>query len=738
MTNPKLPLNLYPDTPASSIEEDEFGRADFAKNLAKSIVGVPAKDGFVFALNAPWGSGKTSTLNMIQQTLREDAKVNDGKEFIIVNFNPWWFSGGDALIQDFFRQFRGALIEQSKGKQTEQAIKHIASKIRIFASVLTPFPVFGEWAKFAGGMAGGMERLFADPSENLGDIRKEIHDSLKKISDLRVLVVMDDLDRIQPNEMREMFRLVKGVADFPNTIYLLSFDREVVIGAIADKSGDNNGRDNAEKYLGKIIQMSLDLPPVEDGILRKYFDKQLAAAFPPVQTEEWDTGYWWNIFHDAASYFVKTPRDVKRWINNVGATYPMIRGEVDPMDFVAIQGLRTFTPAIYHAVQVNKPLFVETLPENFLEDIDRYSKASEIKERLGKEAQELSEHFFHNTVGGFGVPANKMLKVIFPFWNSHFQENNVTLVTPSYARFTSEEIREKNMARHPEIFDRYFRLSLSAGDFSVSDMKRRIEIASDPFKFSDMLLELAKEETPGKDHSRLRIFLERLMEFDMGDRMLAHAPGMLRAFLMVGDKPEVDSVQLVSLGRENSYSMRCIAEALLNNISDESKRFEICREAFEKGEAVMLMWGWMHMLEYDVAHGGKRESSRHILNEEYRTTLKKISVEKTRMLAKKGDAWNWRRPRALLSIIQREIGGEEWKECARKVISTSKGLSALCALDGHTNHLTELERITDINRNELADKARNYLNNSWQLDEEQEKALSALVHRVENPDQYND
>ena len=92
----------------------------------------------------------------------------------------------------------------------------------------------------------------------------------------------------------------------------------------------------------------------------------------------------------------------------------------------------------------------------------------------------------------------------------------------------------------------------------------------------------------------------------MGERMLAHASGILRAFLMVGDKPEVDSVQLVSLGRENSYSMLCIAEALLNNISDESKRFEICREAFAKGEAVMLMWGWMHMLEYDVERGGKK------------------------------------------------------------------------------------------------------------------------------------
>ena len=74
---------------------------------------------------------------------------------------------------------------------------------------------------------------------------------LKKISDLRVLVVMDDLDRIQPNEMREMFRLVKGVADFPNTIYLLSFDREVVIDAIADKSGVNKRTRQRRKISGK-------------------------------------------------------------------------------------------------------------------------------------------------------------------------------------------------------------------------------------------------------------------------------------------------------------------------------------------------------------------------------------------------------------------------------------------------------------------------------------------------------
>ena len=684
-------------------------------------------------------------LNMIQESLRDDAQVSDSKEFVIVNFNPWWFSGGDSLAHNFLGQFSGAMKKKGiKNPDHRETMNRIAESIEILGEIsraATATGVVAEPHMAAAATAGGvvskcLARIFkrkaSSSVKDIHGIRENIRDLLGGMSDLRVLVVMDDLDRIQPNEMREMFRLVRGVADFPNTIYLLSFDREMVVDAIADKSAVSSGRDNAEKYLGKIIQMSLDLPPVEDGILRKYFNDQLAAAFPPMQTKEWDTGYWWSIFDDAASYFVKTPRDVKRWINNVTATYPMILGEVNPMDFVAIQGLRTFTPAVYHEVKGNKRLFVEVPPENFLEAIDRHAKASERKEYLNKKAHELFKKLFHNTFGEFDIPANKILKIIFPFWDSHFQENNIMLGTPWHARFSSEEIRQKNMARHPDIFDRYFHLSLSAGDFSVSDMKRRIEIASNSSKFAEMLLELAKEETSGKEHPRLRIFLKRLMEFDMSERMLAHASGVLRAFLAVGDKPEVDSVWLASLGQENTYSMTYIAEALLNKIPDESKRFEILQNAFTNGEAVMLMWEWMHMLEHDAGHDEKKDASRPILSKEHCAILKGIAVENTRKLAKKGDAWNWRRPRALLSIIQREIGGAEWKKCASEVISTPKGLSALCVWDEHTNHLEVLERITDTDRNKLADKARIYLNNSWQLDEEQKKALFALVDRIQN------
>ena len=722
MTKPASPL--IPDIPISSRKYDAFGRAKFAENLAKSIAGVPAEDGFVFALNATWGSGKTSALNMIREALREDAKT-DGKQFITVQFNPWWFSGGNFLVQDFFRQFQGALIEQGGSvKKYRDAIRKLAGQIRTFSSVLTPFPVIGEWAKLVGDVSGGAERLFPDPADNINEVRKEICDSLRKMPDLRVLVVMDDLDRIQPNEIREMFRLVKGVADFPNTIYLLSFDRGAVADAISDEIGS---ADKAEKYLGKIIQMSLDLPSVEESRLHKYFNEQLEKVFP-VQTEEWDAGYWWSIFGGGGSRFVKTPRDAKRWINNSAAIYPMVREEVNPVDFVAIQGIRTFIPDIYHVIGENKQLFVDVQPENIVEIMEDTMQRSKKEENLKRAAQDLLKESFQKLTAPFDETADQLAKVIFPFWNSHFQGAGISF-PPSHARFTLEEAHERKMARHPEIFHVYFHLSLPFGHFSAREMIRLIDRADNPYEFANTLLGLASEMLD-EDDPRLRVFLKRLLKPDMHDRMLKHAHGVLCAFLMVSDKPQVDNAKLLSLGWENAYAMCHIAQMLLQEIPDEEERFRICRDAFEGSDAIVSLWEWVKMLRYDV---GEQEH-RLLLSEEHTKEVREIAMRKLRAAAKEGDAWNWCNPRRLMSTMRRELEEKEWQDCASKVVSKPEGLAALCALDGYEDSPQEMERITGIERGKLANAASGFLKSGLQLNEAQKNALSYFVERVKNSD----
>ena len=747
MKAPDFPL--IPDTPISSRANDAFGRVDFADNLAKAIAGVPAKSGFVFALNAPWGSGKTSTLKMVQEALEKDPEVGAGKQFITVEFNPWWFSGGDSLARNFLGQF--GKVMKKHGKEISGAgeeINRIADGIDALGSVLTTASVFPEphvatAAATGGGVAKSLARvvkwLSSGPAQDIHGIRESAHNLLYKMSDLRVLVVMDDLDRIQPNEIREMFRLIKGVADFPNTIYLLSFDREVVIDAITDKSGNSEtGRNNAERYLGKIIQMFQDLPPVNKLLLRNYFCEQVIEVLKPIPPDHWDDRYWESVMQEALN-FLQTPRDAKQWLNNVGATYPMIRGEVNPMDFVAIQGIRTFVPEIYDAVAGNKPLFVEVPGEGPVVDLP-----GETEKTNRKQATELCKEVFASLSKKRRMIAEHILMGIFPFWNSHFRPpgGNYPLEGDGRPRIIPDSAHiepggspyESKLARHPDIFDKYFHLSVPAWDFSVLDMAERIERAKRPVEFSNMLVALAKQFVPGKSESRLQIFLQHLSEMCQKESVLQNAEGILQAFLTVGDSPEIARKWSV---RTMGADMMRIAYSLLQGIPDEDKRFRICLNAYEKAEAVMEMWEWTFLFR-DALKNPDEGSSPPLMSQGRYDALEKIAVQKLQDLAKMGDVWNWRDPIYMLYRIDQEVSKEARRECVMQAIASQEGFADFCAQVQWkgamaSESIKQLEYLSDMNRQQLVARAHEIMGGESSLSDERQEALHRLIQWVKNP-----
>lgn len=85
---------LY-DAPLVNPDDDRLGRRDFARHFANAIRNLDATEGFVFALSGPWGAGKTSILNFTRHDLQTNADAKD--DLLLVDFNPWWFSGRDDL-----------------------------------------------------------------------------------------------------------------------------------------------------------------------------------------------------------------------------------------------------------------------------------------------------------------------------------------------------------------------------------------------------------------------------------------------------------------------------------------------------------------------------------------------------------------------------------------------------------------------------------------------------------------
>ena len=67
----------------------------------------------------------------------------------------------------------------------------------------------------------------------------------------KIIVFIDDIDRLNKSEIRLLIQLIKAVCDFPNIIYVLSFDKSIVSSALSDEQSlDGNA------YLEKIIQLS--------------------------------------------------------------------------------------------------------------------------------------------------------------------------------------------------------------------------------------------------------------------------------------------------------------------------------------------------------------------------------------------------------------------------------------------------------------------------------------------------
>ena len=98
---------LLDDAAIKNLDDDTLGRKNFAKELGKSILNIKADNGFVYGLEGEWGSGKTSILNMTVDYLEKN-KSNENP-IIIIRFNPWWFSGQNQLIKQFFKEFTTTL-----------------------------------------------------------------------------------------------------------------------------------------------------------------------------------------------------------------------------------------------------------------------------------------------------------------------------------------------------------------------------------------------------------------------------------------------------------------------------------------------------------------------------------------------------------------------------------------------------------------------------------------------------
>jgi predicted KAP-like P-loop ATPase len=418
---------------------------------------------------------------------------------VVVRFNPWWFSGRVDIAAAFFDQMR-AIFEKWQVRG-EQAREYAAQLARVVGAVA---PLSG-----AGDAAAAL--LQGKPAD-VPELKKKLADALAG-QDRRLLIVIDDIDRLTADETAELFGVVKGLADFPNTIYVLAFDRDQVANALSQRTGQAGF-----SYLEKIVQVPFELPlPEREALLGLFFD-QLNEIVGEVDSDLLDHEELRVLLTDGLDELMETPRDIVRLTNSLRVTYGAVRGEVNVTDFVALEALRVFEPDVYDSIRARPDMFgvVSGLARAFPQAREEEQRAYHAKWRDAVEDPAKR------------AAIEKIVSRLFPETSSILGDR----VLMSRNRI---DARRARAISQPDYFPIYFRFALGEQAISRELVSALVAAAAKPDEFAEHLLALVEEKT-SRGRTRASVMLDELAAQAEAGFAAEVIPGVIKSLTSIGDK----------------------------------------------------------------------------------------------------------------------------------------------------------------------------------------------------------
>ena len=331
-------INYFSDNPISTASEDLLQRSKFVERIVREIKMTDASQGYVLAVMGQWGAGKTSVLNLVKERLSDSGTI-------LVEYNPWLLSGVKELVDGLFREINAKL--NKKGVKYRTAI----DKIIDYGEMLTPLtsvPVVGAWANGVVMPFQVMAKHRNLRTNSVVEQKEQVAEALANL-DSSIVVIVDDIDRLDRAEVREIFKLVRLTANFPNVIYLLSFDRIRVENALAEDGVPGRA------YLEKIVQNGFEIPMIPRKVLTREVAQALDSALEQVKVRL-DREVWDNTLLNIVVPAIKNMRDVRRLAMAVRSTAAALTNSVEVSDIVALESMRLFLPdAFWYLVAYQLP-----------------------------------------------------------------------------------------------------------------------------------------------------------------------------------------------------------------------------------------------------------------------------------------------------------------------------------------------------------------------------------------------
>ncbi len=390
----------------------------------------------------------------------------------VLDFNPWLFSGADQLVGRFFTELSAEMGETSSLEQIGSHLQKygdVLSPAIVTISTLTGTPQAGKALiavvkSFWKGRGAPASAIFS---------RNRLTGALAQRSD-PIVVVLDDVDRLPIDEIRELFKLVRLTASFPNLIYIVACDRLRVEAALEDQEPNLRGN-----YLEKIFQWFIDVPTASRERLRKELrdgtKKALGQIDSPFTHKDWS-----DIEVEIILPLIRNMRDIRRYSFAVRGTVDDLGTTVAIVDVLALEAIRLFLPSLFNELprlisdlavlpvwESNQQRSDDIIWEQ-MGDTDKFEEASrarleELIETVGRGHRRVVRAMIHRLFLGGRTDSEKQD----PDWSAQQLRNNRIV--------------------HGSIFRLYFTRVADTDFTASSNAKRAFECLHDQQALSDFM-----------------------------------------------------------------------------------------------------------------------------------------------------------------------------------------------------------------------------------------------------------
>ena len=351
------------DYPIDNIVDDQLNRRVFAQNIATAIMTygndtVITDDNnksncLTIGIYGGWGEGKSSLANMILSYIQKQYyDDNEGRKPVIINFNPWMYSNKEDLIKQLFVAISSIFSKSN----IDETINNSADKIDFAGKMIKfggfiPFPGFKEVCSTISDLltnyADSLKDLSNKNEKSLSEIKYELNNELKS-NNIKLIITIDDFDRLSQSEIRLMFQVIKALGDFENTTYLLLMDKDVVVKSLENVQGGSG-----EDYLKKIVQVPINIPNITPSQLNTILHKKFKAIVKDEKYKNMEKRFDITI-NNCVIPFICNIRDIKRIFNLFEFKNSFLNGNVNLVDLFALCAIELYIPEMYNQIKIKK------------------------------------------------------------------------------------------------------------------------------------------------------------------------------------------------------------------------------------------------------------------------------------------------------------------------------------------------------------------------------------------------